>query len=99
MASGGTVNADTATRPQAGPAESGKLCTEAQWAQAAAADTIQPAAVQVQVCSVEFKDAASNLPVGNVASGGTVDADTATRTQAAPVHIVILLSSLCTNVI
>ena len=61
VASGGRVDADTTTRPQAAPAESGKLCAEAQ-AQAAAADTIQPAAVQVQVCSVEFKGAASDLP-------------------------------------
>ena len=47
-------------------------------AHAVAADTMHPAAVQVQVCSVEFKGAASNLPLG------TVDADTVTKPQAAP---------------
>ena len=50
-------------------------------AHAATADTMQPAVVKVKVCSVELDDAAaSNLPVGKVASGGfTVDTDTATR--------------------
>ena len=47
-------------------------------AHAVAADTRHLAAVQVQVCSVEFKGAASDLPVG------TVDADTITKPQAAP---------------
>ena len=63
-----TLDADTATRPgpqAAAPAESGKLHVEAH----AAADTMQPATVQVKVCSVEYNDAASNLPVGHVASG------------------------------
>ena len=50
-------------------------------AHAATADTMQPAVVKVKVCSVELDDAAaSNLPVGKVASGGfTVGTDTATR--------------------
>ena len=72
-----TADADRATRTQAAP--------QAE-AQAAAgprgADSIQPATVQIQVCSVELKDAASNLPVGHVDSGGITD--TASRTQDAP---------------
>ena len=49
-------------------------------AHAATADTMQPAVVKVKVCSVTDDAAASNLPVGKVASGGfTVGTDTATR--------------------
>ena len=55
-------------------------------AEAAAADTIKPAVVQVIVCSIELDDAASNLPVGYVPSGGTsrVDTGTATTHEDAP---------------
>ena len=45
------------------------LSTEASPVKLHQADTIQPASVQVNVCSVELDDAASNSPVGNVASG------------------------------
>ena len=37
-----------------------------------AADTMRPAVVQVQVCSVELMDTASNLPVENVTSEDTM---------------------------
>ena len=50
---GTIVDADTGKRPQAAPAESGKIRAEAA-VKAAAADTMQPAAEQVQVCSVKF---------------------------------------------
>ena len=66
---GTTEDAGTGTRPQAAPAESGMGSAEAP---AAAADIMQPAAEQVQVCSVELMDTASNLPVGNVTSEDTM---------------------------
>ena len=54
-------------------------------AEVATADSMQPAKVQVKVCSVKVNDAAYNLPAGDVASGGiTGDADTASRPQNAP---------------
>ena len=82
VASGGiTGDAHTASRPQDAPAEAGQQFEDAQ----SAADSMQPAKVQVQVCSVKVNDTAYNLPVGGVASGGiTGDADTASRSQDAP---------------
>ena len=54
-------------------------------AEVATADSMQPAKVQVKVCSVKVNDAAHNLPVGEVASGGiTGGAHTAFRPQNAP---------------
>ena len=77
---------DTASRPHDAPAEGGQQRKEAQpGAGLQAADTMQPATVQVKVCKVKTNCTAANLPLGNVASGGvTVDADTATGPQDAP---------------
>ena len=86
VASGGiTVDADTASRSQDAPAEGGQQHEDAQsGAGLQAADTMKPATVQVQVCSLKVNDAAANLPVGDVASGGiTGDADTASRPRDA----------------
>ena len=87
VASGGiTVDADTASRPQNAPAGGGQHHDEAKpGAGLQTADTIEPAKDQVHVCTAKVKDAAHNLPVGDMASGGiTVDADTAFRPQDAP---------------
>ena len=81
VAAVGTADTDTAFRPQDALAEGGQQREEAQPAAGLhTADTIQPATVQVQVCTVKVNDAAANLPAGNVDSG---DADKASRPQDA----------------
>ena len=88
LAAVGTADADTAFRPQDALAEGGQQREEAQPAAGLqTADTIQPATVQVLVCTVKVNDAAANLPAGYVDSGDAVavDADKASRPQDAQV--------------
>ena len=79
--SGGTaVDTNPAARHEAAPQVDTQAAAGPQ-----GADSIQPAALQVQVnvCTVMACDAASNLPIGGVAALGTADADTAFRPQDA----------------
>ena len=79
QAAGNLPLGNVASGPQAVQAESGKLQVEAQAAPAvsgklhaeaqAAADSVLPATDQVIISSVEYNDAAANLPIGNVDSG------------------------------